>query len=454
MQQRMKANITLAGASLVAGLLMPACAPPTTVLGPATARIHTGNVIFIHPDGSSPAHWGAARFLRYGPDGRLNWDQMSNAAVYLGHMQNQLTGTSNAGAVTHATGMRVPADSYGLDQAGQPIVAASGQPRTIMQQAIGQGIGTAIINSGIISEPGTGAFLAKVPNRRKHAEITRQIVESGADVILGGGEVWYLPKGTVGRHTKATESKREDGINLIELAKRKGYSVVYTRNELQNLPPNTQKVLGIFAAEDTYNDESEETLKAKQQPLYVKDSPTVAEMLQVTLAILLAKNKPFMVVLEEEGTDNFSNANNARGTLEAMLRADDAVGVAMKFIAQNPRTLLITAADSDAGGLEVLGGQVADMPLNQPLPARGRNGAPLDGQNGTSSIPFLAAPNARGQRFPFAIAWSEFSDHAGAIVAKAHGLNAGMMRGTIDNTEIYRIMYATLFGNLLVPPAR
>ena len=28
-----------------------------------------GNVIFIHPDGTTPSHWGAARMLHYGPDG-------------------------------------------------------------------------------------------------------------------------------------------------------------------------------------------------------------------------------------------------------------------------------------------------------------------------------------------------------------------------------------------------
>ncbi|MDX2242537.1 MAG: alkaline phosphatase, partial [Leptolyngbyaceae cyanobacterium bins.302] len=185
-----------------------------------------GNVIFIHPDGTSPSHWGAARFLHYGPDGRLNWDQMNHSAVYLGHMKNQLTGTSNAGAVTHATGVKVRADSFGLDEAGQPITAASGKQETVMQAAIAQGYGTALINSGIISEPGTGAFVAKVKNRRENAEITKQIVESGVDVILGGGEVWYLPKGTAGRYAKASQSQREDGVNLIELAKQKGYTIV------------------------------------------------------------------------------------------------------------------------------------------------------------------------------------------------------------------------------------
>ena len=408
-----------------------------------------GNVIFIHPDGTSAAHWSAARMLYQGPDSRLNWDKMSNLAVYTGHMKNQLTATSNGGAVTHATGVKVNADSFGLDDKLQPVVALSGKPLTIMEQAIASGKGTALINSGMIHEPGTAAFVAKAAHRRLFADITKQTIESGVDVIMGGGEMWMLPQGTAGRHTTKSESQRKDGVNVIELAKQKGYTVVYTREELLKLPPNTQKVLGVFASDDTYNDFPEETLKQKGLPNYVKSAPTVAEMLEVSLSILSNKGKNFFVVLEEEGTDNFSNYNNAAGTLEALKRADDAIGVAMNFISKNPNTLLVTAADSDAGGLEVVGATQKDFPLDQPLPEKGKNGAPWDGKQGTKTPPFVSAPDKQGRRFPFAIAWSGFGDNTGGIVSKAHGLNANKLPTTVDNTDIYRLMYLTLFGKTL-----
>ncbi|WP_369815993.1 MULTISPECIES: alkaline phosphatase [unclassified Anabaena] len=419
----------------------------TPQLSASTSR--PGNVIFIHPDGTSAAHWGAARMLYQGPDGRLNWDKMSNLGVYLGHIKNQLTATSNGGAVIHATGVKVNADSFGLDETGKPVVALSGKPQTIMEEAIAAGKATAIINSGMIHEPGTAAFVAKSPSRRNFADITKQVVESGADVILGGGEMWYLPKGTAGRHSTAQQSQRTDGVNLVKLAKQKGYTVVYTRDELLKLPTNTKKVLGIFAADDTYNDTTEENLKQQGLPLYVQSAPTVAEQLQVTLRLLSARRNGFLIVLEEEGSDNFCNFNNAVGCLEAIKRADDAVGVAMNFIQQNPNTLLVTAADSDAGGLEVVGVTEKDFPFDKPLPERGKNGAPWDGKDGTGSLPFIAAPDKQGKRFPFAIAWSGFGDNTGAIIAKAHGMNAQLLPTTVDNTDIYRLMYRTLFGKQL-----
>ncbi|MDJ0735279.1 MAG: alkaline phosphatase [Nostocaceae cyanobacterium] len=400
-----------------------------------------GNVIFIHPDGTSPSHWGAARMLHYGPDGRLNWDKMSHLGVYLGHMKNQLTATSNGGAVTHATGIKVNADSFGLDENGKPLVAASGKPETIMESAIAAGKGTAIINSGIIPEPGTGAFVAKAANRRLFADITKQIVESGVDVILGGGEIFYLPKGTAGRHASAEETQRTDGVNLIELAKSKGYTVVYTRDELLKLSANTKKILGIFAATDTYNDETEENLKKQNLPLYVPGAPTVSEMLDAALKVVSQNPQGFFVVLEEEGSDNFCNYNNAAGCIEAVKRADDAVGVAMKFIESKPNTLLVTAADSDAGGLEVVG----DVNLPSPVPERSKNGSPWDGKEGTKTLPFVSAPDKQGNRFAFAVGWTSFGDNTGSVVAKAHGMNADKLPTTVDNTDIYRLMYQTLF---------
>jgi alkaline phosphatase len=366
-------------------------------------------------------------------------------------MKNQLTGTSNAGAVTHATGVKVNADSFGLDENFRPVVAASGKQQTIVQEAIAAGKSTAIINSGMIHEPGTGAFVAKVPTRRNFAEITKQIVESNVDIILGGGEMWYLPRGTAGRHTTAEQSQRADGVNLIEVAKQKGYTVVYTRDELLKLPPDTKKILGVFASDDTYNDAPEEQLKLESKPLYVPTAPTVGEMLDVTLKNLAAKNKNFIVVLEEEGTDNFSNFNNAAGALEALKRADDAVGVGMKFIENNPNTLMVTAADSDAGGLEVVGVTENNFPFDKPLPDKSENGAPWDGKDGTATIPFISAPDKQGKKFPFAVGWSTGGDNAGSIVAKAHGLNADKLPKTLDNTDIYRLMYLTLFGKEIPP---
>jgi glycerophosphoryl diester phosphodiesterase len=473
------------------------------------------HVIFIHPDGTSPAHFAFARFVDQGSDGRLNWDQMDEARVYLGHMEDQLTGTSNGGAVTHATGVKVYSESFGLelvrDASGNPVIGPDGRPveaplvalsgnnRTIMQEAVAAGKATALINSGVIAEPGTGAFAAQVGQddvpagatgfdrfpRAQFAEITRQVVESGVDVILGGGLVNYLPAGTPPPAGAAayvqtaaqldaisTSSSQRPSINLIERAIALGYTVVYTEEQLNAAvaDPSVTKVLGIFATEDTFNDNVrtatgnltgvEENLTATSSPTYVPSAPTVGEMLRAAQTIL-ERNPKFqngsLTVLEEEGTDNFGNINNAPGMLDALRRTDEAIGVALEFAEKYSNTLVVTAADSDAGGLQVrdplAAGNVGTIGAN-PTNVTGQPGPfqnPMDGQSGLGTQVFTSAPAANGLVSNFGIGWVGTPDFAGSIVAKAHGLNADKLPTTVDNTDIYRVMYETLFPSVDLP---
>ncbi len=407
--------------------------------------IETGSAIFIHPDGTSLACWDALRILDKGPDGMINWDKLSEMGAYRGHIRNSPVTSSNAGATVHSYGIKVDRDDYGIDPEN-PIKSLSGKDYSIMIEAQKAGKSIAVINSGHIAEPGTGVFLASAAARRLTDEITWQMIKSNADIIMGGGEILLLPKGETGRHGEP--GRRIDGKNLIEHAKSLGYTVVFTRQELLKLPATTEKVLGVFAAKHTFNGDSEEELREEGLPLYNLNAPTLAEMIDVALKILTHKNRPFLMVIEEEGTDNFAGSNNAKGALEALRRADEAIGIVINYIEQHPKTLLLTAADSNAGGVLVLKASTKKDP-SDPLPPNDNNGAPLDGSEGTATPPFIAAPDRLGNRYAFGIAWASKDDAAGGVVARAHGLNASLLPSNVDNTDIYRMMYVTLFGDWL-----
>jgi glycerophosphoryl diester phosphodiesterase len=431
---------------------------------PPEATESTGNVIFFHPDGTSPSHFAAARFATVGTDGRLNWDNMSEASVYLGHMDDRVVGTSNGGAVVHAYGIKAFSGSYGLDENGNPYTSLSGKEgTTILEEAQAAGKAVGIVNSGFIAEPGSGVFLADVENRGQTELITAEIIESGADVILGGGETDYLPVGETGFFGR--EGTREDGRDLIEEAQDMGYTVVYTREELQDAVdnPGTEKLLGIFAARDTYNDTFEDDLRGQgfeeedgsliyygqpDEPDNNPNPPTVAEMTEAALSILSQDEDGFMLVAEEEATDNFPNNGNAGGGIEATIRADAAIGVAQDFVKnQDPNTLLLTAADSDANGFEVEDVDVDAETVGFDDVQADEFVFPLDGQTGSDTAPFqTGAPDADGDNFQFGMVSAGLADLEGSIVAKAFGLNAETLPTTADNTDIYRTMYRTLFG--------
>jgi len=408
-------------------------------------EVKTGNTIFIHPDGTALSGWNAIRLLYYGPDGELNWDRLSNIGLYQGHLTNSLTASSEGGATVHAYGVKVPLYSYGM-KGTEPLLSRSGSKLSIMMEAKEKGIHIGIINSGKIVEPGTGVFVASDVSRGNEDAISKKIIESGADLIFSGGEENLLPKGIEG---KFGTGKRKDGVNIIEFAKESGYTIIYTREDLKKISAKAEKVLGIFSRSHTFNDKPEEELQRLGLENYNPEAPTLAEMTEAAIKFLSAKKGNFFLVIEEEGTDNFGNCNNANGYFEALKRSDDAIGVALNFYSKNPNTLIITAADSEAGGMEVYGFLEKDMKRDKPLPDKSKNGAPLDGKNGTKSKPFLTKEDNYGNRFPFAVAWSTTDDVYGSVIAKAKGLNAELIRGKIDNTEIYKIMYATLLGTIL-----
>lgn len=425
--------------ALAAGLLVLA-ATLFPRLRSAESDPDPGSVVFFHPDGMGVNTWGAVRFMTVGPDGRLNWDRLPHSAVYTGHMTDRLTSTSHGGATVHAYGVKVLADSYGMDGT-KPLSAASGYRGSILQEAQAAGLAAGMVNSGTITEPGSGAFAASVPQRSQHNEIAAAILASGAEVILGGGEKFFLPEGVEGVYGPGV---RPDGRDLIAEAREQGYTVVRTREELLSLSDTVTKVLGLFAEYHTFNDRPEEVLREEGLDAWPAEVPTIAEMVDVALQVLSRSGRRFFLVAEEEGTDNLANANNASGEIEAGQRADAAIGVIRAYLAEHPETLMIMTSDSDAGGMQVLAEPMPD----DTVPHRGRNGAPLDGVEGTGGRPFVAQPDANGVRHPFAIAWAEYRDVSGGILIKAEGKGAEQVRGTMDNTGVYRVMHSVLFKPL------
>jgi alkaline phosphatase len=260
----------------------------------SSGRTDTGNMIFIHPDGSDVALWELARIYWQGPDAVTNWDQLDAAVPYRGHAADILTTSSNGGATTHAFGYKTDApDSFGTDSGAADVLAGDAvEPRTInalsgyagswLREAGNAGLPIGVVNDGDVAEPGTAAFLTEVTERTDASalEIARQLVEGrpgvdGADadpaVIMGGGEDLFFPLGTpvcaqadidaaltdgdgpvatipldcvVHRAPgdtldddgpSATGGLRTDGVNLAQVAADEGYLVLRTRAEFEAL---------------------------------------------------------------------------------------------------------------------------------------------------------------------------------------------------------------------------
>lgn len=357
-------------------------------------------------------------------------------------------------------------------------------------------------------------------------------------VIMGGGEADTRPQGTTLLHRNVNQERgqpvnsrvslRQDNLDLEDYWNRQGsgdtsndpmlqddWIVVKTRAEFERLrqalnayPNYAPRVLGIFAYHDMFNDRNEQDLiqrgfvRPDMQPNEVGKNnesrivlwgdydpsqpgynpPKFAEMVEVAITILdraarlqpRANNRRFFLVAEQEANDNFGNNNNAVGMLHAMKDTDDAIGVALRYLERNPRTLILTAADSDAGGMQVVSPNKANVtpPTNvvapgltpdnastvnvNPATGQSNVNATADGVEGRGTRLFLSAPDQFGQRMQFGIVWAGTPDFHGGILSRAAGLNAGLLNSVFsarfDNIDVYRLMYATLFGRLLNYP--
>lgn len=454
----------------------------------------TGNVIFIHPDGTGPNHWAAGRMYWFGPDDVSPWDRLPYMAQYRGHMSDILTGTSNGGATTHAFGYKVEGlGSFGKDGDGdlaRDIKALSGYAGSVLREAANAGFPTGVVNDGDLPEPGTGCFFAEVDNRNLSNEIARQLIDGrpgyeGVDeklvVALGGGEGFFLPEGTplctteirpdCAVHVDQVSGNgpdREDGRNLIQEAIDMGYVVLRTRAEFDDFrarlfadPNYRPMVLGLFGRDDIFNDTQEERLIAldlvdptrsaddkrgriithgSRPGTFGYNPPTAAEMTEVAIEILdrwkRATNKPFFLVTEVESTDNFGNSDNAIGTLVGLEHANGVIDASLKYLDErDPRTLVMVTADSDAGGMQIVAtaSSFAGSVNNNPTGTSSQNIlSPLDGIEGRGSATFVAEPDQFGQALRFGIAWIGTPDVGGGITTRAAGLNAELLNGILS----------------------
>jgi alkaline phosphatase len=380
--------------------------------------------------------WGAVRLHEVGPDGRLAWDRLPQVAIYVGPMIDGVTASSNGGATTHAWGVRARTDSYGMIGTVPITRSAAGTPGTVLMDAQRAGKAVGIVNSSSVTEPGTGAFLARVDAREDENEIAAQILDAKPDVILGGGEGFFLPTGTQGRHGPGL---RTDGRNLIEEAREAGYAIVRTREELASLPDTARLVLGLFAWQETFVEADEATLRRENRSVFQPQAPRFEEMIRVALRVLAQRPQGFFLAANDETPDNLAGENNAPAVLEAGAGADRAIAVVLEYAAVDPLLTLVVTADSDCAGLQVSGDEI---PAGVPVPARNENGAPQDGLEGQ---PFLAAPDRAGVRHPFVVHWASANDVSGGIAARGIGPGARLLEGTIDSTDVYRALRAGLF---------
>jgi alkaline phosphatase len=417
---------TVLAATLVGGALVVLLPGSALANGNGYDNGHGGanarSVIFINGDGMSAAHREAARLALAGFDGDLAMNTLGATGLETTDPRDPAAAITDsaAAATAWATGQKTYNGAISVDVHGTPL-------STLGAEAKQAGKATGIVTTAQVTDASPAAFFANVPDRGTQDEIARQYLQvTKPDVILGGGEDWWLPAGQPGALPDApaadpTEASRGTKGNLIDAAKASGYQYVSTAKDLQRA--NGSKLLGLFANEEMFQQRAEGA-----GDVY---SPVVPlpDMTAKALQTLSQDRDGFFLFVEEEGVDEFSHSNNAARMLQSMEYLDKTVALARDYVRKHPDTLLIVTGDHDCGGLTVEGVDAADES------GSGTNVSAEDG-------PF-AVKNSDKQ---FVLDWTTTGHTGVPTVVTGTGYASDQLVGYYPNTHLHDVMRSVLLG--------
>jgi alkaline phosphatase len=310
-------------------------AAPTATAEPIISIVSTlsdsehRNLILFIGDGMGADHRLGGQYISVGEDGELVMDTLPVSGwLHTSSLGGVLT-DSAAGATAYATGSKTYNDVISMDTSRNEL-------KTILEYAQELGMSVGLVSTKYISDATTAAFASHVWSRDNSSEVASQFLEHGVDVIFGGGENDFLPRGVEGCLPET--GSRSDERNLVEEAVEADYVFVCDAESFDSLDPqSTTLVLGIFA--------DESMLRPYE--------PTLAEMTRKAIEILSQNPKGFFLLVEGGMIDIASHQNESQNALDDVIGLDEAVMVGLEFSAIDEDTLIIVAADHETGGLEV-----------------------------------------------------------------------------------------------------
>ena len=351
------------------------------------------NVILLIGDGMSISQITAYRLISGGPNSRISVDKFPYSGIVLTHSEDGIVTDSASSATAYSTGHKTNNTYLGLD-------AEKNNLENLTETLDQYGFVSSLLATSEITHATPAAFVAHVDLRWKTDEISSQMMNSNVVTFLGGGRHFFLPKEMGG--------KREDGRNLLEEVK-ESHSLLTSKDEMFNFDHNQSvRVFGLFA---------DEHLRDIETPDNHLLEPSLSEMLEFSVNrsnYFIDKGcKGFFIMAEGSQVDWAGHVNNLEYLKREMQDLDSAVEWALEYAMENKDTLVVVTADHETGGLLI-------EPAN-----------PVDYSGNEVKLSFNTAVG-RGT-------------HTGVPVpVYAYGPGAENFTGTLDNTDVYKAILASL----------
>lgn len=279
------------------------------------------NVIFVVGDGMGTAQVYASIVAQQADNSVFLRFPVTGFSRTNSH--NKYTTDSGAGGSALMTGHKV--DNYHISLAPDGAFVPS-----FLTKAKSAGLGAGFVVTSTVLDATPASAYAHVPYRKMFDTISLQMVQSGFDVMIGGGKKYFLPE------------NRKDGRSLLDSLQGRGYQMAYSTTELARL--HGGRICGLLSDGDP----------AK--------APARGHML--TLGVLkalesLCMNDNGFALMVEGSQIDWANHNNDSAYLAAELADfEEMLRTVIEYVERDGHTLLVVTADHESGGLTLPGGDI------------------------------------------------------------------------------------------------
>jgi alkaline phosphatase len=313
----------------------------------SSARVVAGegptSVVVLIGDGMGPVQRAALQYKLYGKHVRQPIDDFD----YYGSLRTHAKGggiatDSAAGATAMATGVKTRRNYVGVGPNGKPL-------KTLLEIADDEGKATAIISDNDVTNATLAGFAAHHDDRDNKRVIANQYLSgTRPDLIFGGGEeVWY-PKGNPGKVPDMIEDDVSYGSkNLVAKAKSKGYEYAYDRKTFDRL--DGPRALAMTRTDAILRSVFIRKYNYKKDPYAVPEHQMVAKALE----ILDRDPQGFFMVAEVDEIDDAGHEHSPRLLFRSGAEINRIASVLKRYQHDNPNTLVIVTADHETGGLGI-----------------------------------------------------------------------------------------------------
>ncbi|MEL6727029.1 MAG: alkaline phosphatase [Pseudomonadota bacterium] len=293
-------------------------------------------------------------------DPLTRWDRLENGfrSDYQGETLRYTSYTDSAAAGTALMSGRKTANGrINMDWSGEITF------QTIGEIAMDRDRSAGAVASVMASHATPAAVIAHNVSRNNYAAIFNEMIESGLDVIMGGGHPLYDGSGNIvtpdeasafqfigGEETLAALTS-EDGLN--------GYAFIDAKADFEALAAGSNVPERVVAIAKTNS-----TLQARREGLaeattpsgmtFNEDVPDLATMSLGALNVLGQDEDGFFVMIEGGAVDWMGHANNMPRFIEEHADFNLAIDAVIEWVEENSsweETLLIITADHETGAI-------------------------------------------------------------------------------------------------------